>query len=255
MLPYIEVFSHSVPMYGVMAGAGILLAVLYLYGAQRRCPEIRADAELTFVYGLIGMAVGAKLLALLTELPELIEALPLLWQSPEVFLQTYLLSGFVFYGGLYGALLAVWLYGRHSRCGVSALLRALLPVIPLIHAFGRLGCFCAGCCYGKASQSLGIAFSCSEIAPNGVALLPVQLIEAGWELLLLVLLWQLSRRGRSGWRMLGLYLLLYSLERFVLEFWRGDAYRGFIGPLALSQWIALLSVAVGTWLLLRPRKK
>lgn len=249
MLPYITVFSHRVAMYGVMAAVGVMLAVLYLRRAEKRFPETAADAELVFIYGLIGMFVGAKLLSLLTALPELRADLPLLASDMGAFCRKYLYAGFVFYGGLYGILLAVWLYAKLSGGEFALLLTAYLPIVPLIHGFGRLGCFCAGCCYGKPSERLGIAFTRSEIAPNGVPLLPVQLIEAALVFGLFFLLRRMSRRRADGRRMLGWYLLLYSVGRFVLELFRGDAYRGFIGALSVSQVIALLSLLGGGLLL------
>ena len=84
-------------------------------------------------------------------------------------------------------------------------------------------------------------------------LLPVQLIEAALVFGLFFLLWQMSRRGMDGRRMLGWYLLVYSVGRFVLEFFRGDTYRGFIGILSVSQVIALLSILGGGLLLWRTR--
>ena len=90
MLPYITVFSHRVAMYGVMAAVGAMLAVLYLRRAEKRFPETAADAELVFIYGLIGMFVGAKLLSLLTALPELRADLPLLASDMGAFCRKYL---------------------------------------------------------------------------------------------------------------------------------------------------------------------
>lgn len=257
MLPYITVYSHRVAMYGVMAAAGTMLAVFYLRRAEKRFPETSADADLVFIYGLIGMFMGAKLLSLLTALPVLLADLPLLTLDMGSFFRKYLYAGFVFYGGLYGLLLAVWLYAKLSGGKFALLATAYLPIVPLIHGFGRLGCFCAGCCYGKPSKQLGIAFTRSEVAPNGIPLLPVQLIEASLVFGLFFLLWRMSRRKTDGRRMLGWYLLLYSVGRFVLEFLRGDTYRGFIGILSVSQVIALPSLLGGGLLLWRthvPRK-
>lgn len=236
-------------MYGVMAAVGTVLAVFYLRRAEKRFSETAADAELVFIYGLIGMFVGAKLLSLLTALTELRADLPLLTSDMGAFFRKYLYAGFVFYGGLYGILLAVWLYAKLSGGKFALLMTAYLPIVPLIHGFGRLGCFCVGCCYGKPSERLGIAFTRSEIAPNGVPLLPVQLIEATLVFGLFFLLWQMSRRRTDGRRMLSWYLLLYSVGRFALEFFRGDTYRGFIGVLSVSQVIALLSLLGGGLLL------
>ena len=109
MLPYIEVFSRRIPMYGLMAGLGVLLAILYLKRAVKRYPALEADAELAFVYGIVGAFVGAKLLFLCTVLPELRAELPYLWTQTAAFLKKYLSAGFVFFGGLYGALAATLL--------------------------------------------------------------------------------------------------------------------------------------------------
>ena len=233
---------------------GILLGYWHLRRRTRALPlRDQAELELAYLFGMVGTFVGAKLLSLLTVLPELRADLPLLTSDIGAFFRKYLYAGFVFYGGLYGILSAVWLYAKLAGCQFALLARAYLPIVPLIHGFGRLGCFCVGCCYGKPSERLGIAFAHSEIAPNGVPLLPVQLIEAALVFGLFFLLWQMSRRGMDGRRMLGWYLLVYSVGRFVLEFFRGDTYRGFIGILSVSQVIALLSILGGGLLLWRTR--
>ena len=231
-----------------MAATGIVLAIFYMKKAEKRFPAVAADGELIFVYGMIGMFIGAKLLFLLTALPELKDDISLEIGVRD-FLHKYLYAGFVFYGGLYGALLAIWGYTKLTKVQFDLILKAFLPMISLIHGFGRLGCFCAGCCYGKVSERWGIVFSHSEIAPNGVPLLPVQLVEAAAVFALFFMLWRMSRQGMDGWHMLGAYLFLYSVARFLLEFLRGDAYRGIFGGVSISQAIAVLSILGSIWLL------
>ena len=255
MLPYIHFFGRAVPTYGLLTGVGILLSVLWFELRARRLGENSADFELAFLYALIGTFAGAKLLSVLTQLPAIIRDLALLRTAPMQFLQAYLLAGFVFYGGLYGALLGGWLYARCSRADFPRILQRLMPTVALIHAFGRLGCFCMGCCYGMPSETLGIVLPHSEIAPAGVPLLPVQLYEAALEFVMFGVLARLAVRGRDGTRMLGLYLLVYGAARFALEFFRGDGYRGFLGPLSTSQLISIPTVLFGLFLLLRGRKK
>ena len=255
MLPYIHIFHLSIPMYGVMAGAGCLLAVLYLKLEERRRGENGADTELAFAYGLIGTFAGAKLLSVLTQLPQVIRDWDLLFTNTAWFLQTYLQSGFVFYGGLYGALLGGALYAKFGHADLEGLLRRLLPAVALIHGFGRLGCFCMGCCYGIPSENLGIVLPESLLAPRDVPLLPVQLYEAALEFILFGVLAVLSRRERNGRGMLGLYLTVYGLARFALEFFRGDGYRGVAWDLSTSQWISIPTVAFGIFLLLRRCEK
>lgn len=250
MLPYITIFNKQIPSYGLAVLLGFLLSLVYFTRIMRKKKALQADAELAFIYGAVGAFVGAKLLYILTVLPEFIAQLPYLFSETELFLQKYLSGGLVFYGGLYGALAAVWLYCRAARLSFSDMVGRLLPVFTLIHAFGRVGCFCVGCCYGCVSERFGIAFVNSQIAPNGVPLLPVQLYEAGFELLLFALLAVRAFRERNGICSVGLYFLLYGSLRFVLEFWRGDAIRGFIGTLSTSQVISVVTIAGGCLILL-----
>ena len=254
MLPYLHLFGRDVPVYGLSAMLGLVLALCYLKATQPKRTPLDADTELALIWGCIGALVGAKLLYLATVLPDFLRNLPLLWQAPMDFLARYFLGGFVFYGGLFGALLAAFLYCRASRTSFSAALAQLLPVIPLIHAFGRIGCFCSGCCYGRPSQRFGIAFSHAIAAPNGIKLLPVQLYDAAAALGLFGLLAVLRRRGTPGRRMLTVYFLLYGTIRFVLEFFRGDGYRGFVGALSISQVLSLV-VIVFALALCFPRRR
>ena len=128
----------------------------------------------------------------------------------------------------------------------------LVPAIPLFHAFGRVGCFCAGCCYGvEAPEPWGIAFTHAVAGPNGVPLLPVQLWESGAELVIFVILLWYAARTRARERLLPAYVLLYAPTRFVLEFFRGDSARRLYGPLSTSQWLSLAAIAAAFWLLYR----
>lgn len=247
MLPYVEIFGRVVPMYGLLAAAGALLAILYI---KLTAPggKVSADEELAAVWGAVGCFVGAKALYILTVLPDIAAA-------PQLLVQRWLLGGFVFYGGLYGTLAGAYIYCRAAKAPVWDIFARLLPAIPLVHCFGRLGCFCTGCCYGVECESFGVAFTASAAAPNGVKLLPVQLIEAAWVFILFAVLARMSAKGCSGKRMLGVYLLAYSLFRFVLEFFRGDAARGFILNLSTSQLIAAVSVIFAAALLRQAGKK
>ena len=258
MLPWFSLFGRRIPLYGCLAVLGGLLALVYLKLRTRRLPGPQeAEVQLGFVFAALGAVLGAKLLWLATVLPDFVRDLPRLGTDPVAFAQTYLSGGFVFYGGLYGALAGLWLWQRIARgMSIDAQLNLLFPCFPLIHAFGRVGCFCSGCCYGRETSShLGVVFRVSEAAPNGVALLPVQLFGAGGELLLFALCAGLARRGTGGRRILGLYLTVYAVARFLLEFLRGDAVRGFVGPLSTSQLISIPTLLLGLWLLWRTREK
>ena len=121
----------------------------------------------------------------------------------------------------------------------------MIPSVALAQALGRVGCFLAGCCYGKETDSpLGVVFTNSDFAPNGVKLLPTQLFMAGGDLIIMaVLLWYAAKRPMRG-RTSALYLILYSIGRFFVEFLRNDD-RGTVGMLSTSQFIAIFTFLAG----------
>ncbi len=252
----ITFLGREFPLYSLLTMAGAFVAWGYAeWRGHRLGYKNTADIELAFLYGLIGAFLGAKLLSLLTQIPAIRADWPYLRTATEAFLQKYLYAGFVFYGGLLGALLGAWLYCRRNHIAYGGIERVLLPVFPWIHAFGRVGCFFTGCCYGK-SVAWGHIYHNSAIAPNGVPLLPVQLMEAAFELLICIVLLLLSKKERRVGVLTAIYVASYGVFRFIIEFWRGDAYRGFIGPLSVSQWIALATIlTVVLWMTSQRKRK
>lgn len=131
--------------------------------------------------------------------------------------------GFVFYGGLIGFLTVFILLQKVSMRAVSSTLCDIIAVsIPLFHAFGRVGCFISGCCGG---------------------VIPVQLIEASFNLCLFIVL--LFSRNKLKGILLPLYLISYSIFRFVIEFFRTDDVRGIIGFFSFGQ-LCSVAIFIGT---------
>ncbi len=251
MLPEIEVFGFTISTYGLMVVLGILAVLIYFNLRKKTFSVPEADVQLAIIYGSIGAFIGAKCLYLFTILPQLRENLPLLASDPIGFLTAVLTGGFVFYGGIYGALAAAVIYCKAVRVDWWKMAECIVPVVPLFHVFGRIGCFLAGCCYGIEVPFGGLAFTVSQIAPNGVRLLPVQLIEAAAELILFLALIRMDRKEGEGRRMTSVWLIGYGAVRFILEFFRGDSYRGWIGAFSLSQILAVGSIVLGIWFLYR----
>lgn len=155
-------------------------------------------------------------------------------------------GGFVFYGGLLGGFAGYFIGVKIARTGLTTFLNTFAFAIPYVHAFGRIGCFCAGCCYGiEYTGPLSVAGH-----------FPVQLLEA---LLLFafafVILGLVCKRSRNEFGMTGIslflyYILYYSILRFFLEFLRGDEARGRVSfetgiSLSISQIISLILFTAG----------
>lgn len=171
-------------------------------------------------------------------------------------------TGFVFYGSLLFVIpVTVW-YFRKQKWPVWPLMDRMAITGCIIHLFGRMGCFFAGCCHGLPTESiLGITFTDpeSQAEPLNTALHPTQLYEEAWIGSTLVILWMFKRYKRFEGRLFLVYIVLYAIGRSVIEIFRGDIRRGFIidGVLSHSQFISLLIIAgaVGIYFYLRKTQK
>jgi phosphatidylglycerol:prolipoprotein diacylglycerol transferase len=240
MMPFIHILGREIPSYGFFSVTGFVLSLIFIFFACRHFGLDRENAVYIYVLAALGGILGAKVLYLLTVLPSLAADLPLIFSAPQTFLNRYLYSGMVFYGGLIGGLLTAVLVSRSYHAKLSDYLPLFVPAVTLFFGFGRIGCFSVGCCYGaKTDSACSVVFTQSLIAPNGVPLIPVQLIEAGFDFLLFIFLLVVYRIKKEGQTMLFLYLILYSVFRFTIEFFRGDIARGILFGLSTSQWLSL----------------
>ncbi len=247
MLPVITVFGKNISMYALMAViGGIAFCLLSRLLAKKRGTVPAEDIFYMSLYAGIGCLIGAKLLYLIVGVDRY-------WFPDESFSYnmkywTLLLTsgGLVFYGGLIGAALGAVRYCVHFGVPLKESVDTVIPAVPLFHAFGRIGCFMAGCCYGiEYHGAFSVTFSNSIAAPNGVPLLPVQLIEAAGDILLTVLLTVLFLKNAKNISLPGTYLICYAVMRFILEFFRGDAVRGIMLGLSTSQWISVIIFIFG----------
>ena len=169
MLPFVSVMGHTVPVYGALGILGFLLGMLFILLAAPRFGLKRDDAAYIYVFAALGGLAGAKLLYILTVLPELAELIRAGAGAHE--LMGYVSGGLVFFGGVFGALPAAYLSARAYRVKLADFLPVLVPCIAVIGCLGRVGCFCAGCCYGDRSRSghipVGFTTFCSGGDPTG----------------------------------------------------------------------------------------
>jgi len=239
---------------------GVLLAAAYLLGlklAMVRAKSRNLDQTRILdlgIYIIISALVGAKLLLLVTDFRTFTD-------NPRELL-SLARSGGVFYGGLILAVgVALW-YIRRIGLPLWTTCDVFAPGIALGHVVGRLGCLFAGCCYGKPTNvpwaiTFTDPFAAANVGtPLNVPLHPTQMYEAGAEALILLVLLGTESRGRPyPGRTFWLYILLYSISRFAIEFYRGDP-RGAIVGISTSQFISLLlaPLAIGMLLYLGRRR-
>ena len=230
--------------YGLMIGIGFILCVLM--GAKRAKKHgLSADALWDIaLYGIVFGFLGAKLLFVLVEFKAFL-ANPMSVLGSE---------GFVVYGGIIAGVLSAIVYCRIKKVVFLEYFDLAAPSIALAQGFGRIGCFLAGCCYGRETDSwCGVVFPEGGQAPAGVKLLPTQLFSSAGDFLLVVVLILYHKKAKHTGDVGAMYMLLYGVGRFVLEFFRSDD-RGEVGALSTSQAISLVIVA-GAFLLFAWNRK
>lgn len=255
MLPTFQLFGRTFGMYGLMIDLGLVIGIGIAVLHSRKYNIKPEDILFASFFGGIGLFIGAKLLYIITIIPGLITHWQQVISNPTPLLQ-FIVGGFVFYGGLLGAVAGIYIYCRKFRIAFLPMMDILTPSIPLIHGFGRIGCFFAGCCYGIPYNGPGhITFPAFSAAPEGISLFPTQLFESSLNFLAGLFLLLYSKPGRKPGNVLGIYILYYAVMRFLMEFLRGDIGRGIVFGISTSQWISLVLLPFGFWLLLTKKQK
>ena len=251
----------TVHTYGLMMALGVGLGLWFLYVQSKKqgLDAVRvADAGF---YTILVSLLGAKLVLFFRDFSY--------YTRYPGELLSLARSGGVFQGGLaFGVVFALW-YFRKRRLPTWKLADIAGPALALGHGFGRVGCFMAGCCYGRACElPVGVKFR-SEYAhdltgiPLGEKLYPVQLFEAALNFLNFIVLFLILRRKKFDGQVFSFYILNYSVIRFITEYFRGDhpgqAYvvQGGSPWLSLSypQFFSLVGLAAGLVLMIFMKKK
>ncbi len=197
--------------YGLMIAIGIFAAYTLAEYRARRLEGV--DDERVFgltAWAVAGGLAGGKVMYYITILPQIISDPSLLYRD--------LLEGFVIYGALIGGFVGIWLYCRKWKLNLLSYLDLALPSVALAQGFGRIGCLLAGCCYGMETDSaFCIIFQESAYAPNGIPLIPTQIISSVLDFAhFAVLIWFVKKWKKKEGQVTGLYFVLYSAGRIPL---------------------------------------
>jgi phosphatidylglycerol:prolipoprotein diacylglycerol transferase len=260
MMPdLVSIGPLTVHWYGVMMALGFLAGLLnWVLLGRPIGRDFKFCSDLLFWIMVAGI-VGARIAYVISDLPYFLANPLRIVRIDE--------GGLVYFGGFLGAWLALYLFARRHRMPFFELADLVVTSLPLAHAFGRVGCFLNGCCHGTITRCpLGVTYPARSMvwrhqlmadqlgaeAGCSMPVHPVQLYEAGFNLLLfglLLLVWRTRRRAG----MVGVvYVLVYSVGRFAIEFLRGDHRIRWVG-MSIAQWvsIALFLAGLGLWYGLR----
>jgi phosphatidylglycerol:prolipoprotein diacylglycerol transferase len=242
--------SFALPTYGFMAALGMISALSVIF----RLARFRGlDPEQMWNLGGIAAfsgILGAKLLMLLVDWREYLA------EPSRIFSIETLQSGGVFSGGLLLAIACSWWYVRREKIPFLSAADVFAPGIALGHAFGRIGCLAAGCCFGRETHvPWAITFHnpwAAEFSgtPLNQPLHPTQLYEFFAELINFAFLYWLCKRKQFEGQIISLFMIIYGIERFIFEFFRGDPGRGeVLGGLISGTQLIALGLVVGGFLI------
>ena len=243
----LEFGPFTVYTYGVLVAVGFLVGLWYAHSHAARASLSPRKVWNLGIYGILVALAASKLWLIASDLDFYLA------NPRQLFSMATFESAGTFYGGVLGGVLFVILYTHFQKMPLLNVLDLCAAPVALGHAIGRVGCFAAGCCYGKpTSLPWGVTFTnpvASRIAgtPLGLPIHPTQLYEAAAEFLnFLLLLWLSSRRRFTG-QLIGAYFMLYGIERGAIEFLRGDPGRGlmFHDTISLMQLVSAGLIVAG----------
>jgi phosphatidylglycerol:prolipoprotein diacylglycerol transferase len=240
--------SIIIPMYNLMIGIGIMFGILIL-DYQINNKNITHKKEISLYIGIIISMIigffGAKVF-------------DLIYMKQKFSFNNVLNSGMTYYGGFVCGIIVYIVYNIIRKENILYTINIVIPSVILVHAFGRIGCFLGGCCFGQPTRSfLGVIFPCDSIPfkyyGHSVSIYPTQLFES----IFLFVLFFMTLKFIPLRLNLTIYLLFYGVFRFFIEYLRGDN-RGilFTNLLSPSQFISIIFVLLGTILyILKERRQ
>lgn len=262
MFSVVTIFGRPFTTYALIAFAGMIVTAVFCV-LQCRFPRKKSklvpdsqDILIMLMYAAFGLFIGSKIMYAITSITFTYSNSLNFFENLYKWLKLIVTGGMVFYGGLLGAAAGGLFYIFHYKTPVAESVDIAFTAVPLFHAFGRVGCFMGGCCYGiEYHGPFAVIFPENNAggAPAGVELLPVQLIESGLNLVLWAVLFLIYRKTSRHWLTTGLYLTCYGIIRFILEYFRGDLIRGHLGALSSSQFISIFVIIAGVILLIKPK--
>jgi phosphatidylglycerol:prolipoprotein diacylglycerol transferase len=208
----LRIGSLVIQSYGFMLALGFLAVFFVVKAEFKRMGENPQSADPLVMSAIIGGIIGARVYYILEQWDTFVE------YPVEIIFSR---GGLVWYGGFALGTLAVVLMARVKKLRLGMVANSAAPAIALAYAITRIGCFLNGCCYGTVtSLPWGMRFPNNPLCQSGNTIHPTQLYESGASFIIFAIIWSIRRRPLPGWSLFFIYLVLGSLERFLVEFVR-----------------------------------
>ena len=234
MFPELKILNYIIPMYSLCIAIGFLIGMIIVDRISPLFDIKRNDSFKLMCFVEIGVIFGGKLLSIFINFSKV---------KPYItnfgFFNFILRSGYVYYGGLIGGILLIFLFSEIYNYNFLKCISLVATVTPLIHTIGRIGCFCEGCCYGKIYKGFMAVYIHNEY------IFPVQLLEAFLNLTLFVFILVFVIKRKNKTQIGFMYLFLYGIIRIITECFRGDIERGYIFCFSISTWISVICITIG----------
>lgn len=235
-----EIFGVKIYGYGTMLSLGVITAIILFMKRISQSKYDIDDALDMVIYSTAGGLLGGKLLFIICNLDKYIKN-PILLAHPSY--------GFAPYGAALGGLITIYFYCRKKNWNVVSILDKLVPGLAIGQGIGRIGCLLYGCCYGNYTDfPISIKFPDGSRSPCNVPLHPTQIYSSMFDFILgFFFLWYIDRQKKTG-KITGIYLIMYSIGRFLIEYLRGDP-RNSIGTFTVAQTVTIITLVAGIILL------
>jgi len=252
MFPQITLFGQAISLYLIMMLSGVLAFGIYAGVTAIKRKYDLMDMAMFFFILSIGVIIGSHFLYALVNYENAIYILKNIKQMNIINALGSIFDGRMFYGGLVGSLVIGFFVVKKDN-NYMKYFDIIAAGIPLFLFFAKIGCFFAGCCYGIQSK-IGFRYNDSKLTEtNEIMRFPVQLLESFFCLSLFIYLNFLLIKNKFNNKLLYLYLLIYSVGRFFIEYLRGDKSRGIWFYLSTSQIISILSKRFAALRLINPK--
>ncbi len=245
-----QIGSLKITCFGAMAACGFLAASFLLFANMKERGLNSDNVNDLFFICIVAGILGARLFYVIQFWDEFKNNLLMIPRVDK--------GGIVFYGGFIAAVLAIYIYSRRKKLNFFGVIDVMAPSLALGHAFGRIGCFLNGCCFGRPCDlPWAVRFpqgSMPEHCYPGASLHPVQLYESLFNFALAGLLFVFLRKTKVCGRTAALYLVCYGIGRFTLELFRGDNAK-IMSLMSVSQIIGIATAIAGVGIYIATMKR